>query len=320
MGACWVRPAAEQHPPRIPDRKRLALDRWTRRLVTPGQRSGISPDDPPLLVLNSHADEANSHSLDRVDDAWAPLRRTFVSHYETLRGAVRTQVLHEHLKDHLRPPPAALVDVGGGAGHQAIPLAREGYEVTIIEPSPAMLAAAEEALHSEPPEVAARLSLIEATGEAAPELLGARRFDGVLCHGVTMYLDDPGPLISAVCALAAPGGVVSIVAKNARTLAVRPALAGDWHTALDAFDTDRQINGLGVNTRGDTIEGLSELLTRHGVTPVAWYGVRLFTDGWTPEHPPIDDPDTVLAVELEASRRDPYRQLSRLFHLVGTRR
>ncbi len=68
-----------------------------------------------------------------------------------------------------------------------------------------------------------------------------------------------------MCAFAAPGGVASIVAKNAHTLAVRPALAGDWHTALDAFDTDRQINGLGVNTRGDTIEGLSELLTRYGV-------------------------------------------------------
>ena len=30
--------------------------------------------------------------------------------------------------------------------------------------------------------------------------------------------------------------------------------------------------------------------------------------------------DLVLAVELEASRRDPYRQMSRLFHLLGRRR
>jgi hypothetical protein len=33
-----------------------------------------------------------------------------------------------------------------------------------------------------------------------------------------------------------------------------------------------------------------------------------------------DDMDALLAVELEASRRVPYRQLSRLFHLVGVRR
>jgi S-adenosylmethionine-dependent methyltransferase len=32
-----------------------------------------------------------------------------------------------------------------------------------------------------------------------------------------------------------------------------------------------------------------------------------------------DPEDLVLAVELEATRRDPYRRLSRLFHLVGRR-
>jgi S-adenosylmethionine-dependent methyltransferase len=243
----------------------------------------------------------------------------FVSHYESLRGAVRTHVVHAHLRAHLPPPPAAIVDIGGGAGHQALPLARDGYDVTIVDPSPAMLAAAAEAVNAERPDVAARVSLLAASGEAAPELLGENRFDAVLCHGVTMYLEDPDPLVAALCTLAAKGAVVSIVAKNANNLAVRPALAGDWNAALEAFDVDHQINGLGVDTRGETVDGLTEFVARHGVTRVAWYGVRLFTDGWTPERPPTDEPETVLAVELEASRRDPYRQLSRLFHLVGIR-
>jgi hypothetical protein len=47
--------------------------------------------------------------------------------------------------------------------------------------------------------------------------------------------------------------------------------------------------------------------------------VRLFTDGWAPGRPATDPEDLVLAVELEATRRDPYRRLSRLFHLVGRR-
>ncbi len=112
---------------------------------------------------------------------------------------------------------------------------------------------------------------------------------------------------------------MSIAAKNQRCLAVRPALSGDWAEALAAFDGSRQVNGLDVDTRADTVEGLSELLVDCGVEPVAWYGVRLFTEGWTPHRPAIDDEEAVLAVELEASRRDPYRQLSRLFHLVGIR-
>jgi S-adenosylmethionine-dependent methyltransferase len=101
---------------------------------------------------------------------------------------------------------------------------------------------------------------------------------------------------------------------------VRPALSGDWAAALAAFDQDRQVNGLGADTRGDRVDGLAEALRARGVEPEAWYGVRLFTDGWVPERPASDPEDLVLAAELEASRRDPYRRLSRLFHLVARKR
>jgi hypothetical protein len=46
----------------------------------------------------------------------------------------------------------------------------------------------------------------------------------------------------------------------------------------------------------------------------------LFTEAWTLDRPAMDPEEQVFAVELEASRRDPYRQLSWLFHLVGVRR
>jgi SAM-dependent methyltransferase len=235
-------------------------------------------------------------------------------------------VINAHLHAHLPAPPAALVDVGGGGGNQSIPLARSGYQVTIADPSDAMLAGAAGALANEAPEVADRVRLVQTDAESAPAALGGQRFAGVLCHGVIMYVDDPRPFTAALADLAEPGGIVSLVAKNARSLATRPALEGRWADALAAFDTDRQVNGLGVDTRADTIEELSALLSDAGVTPVAWYGVRLFTDGWASSYDQADPGGTVnavdalLAVELEASRRDPYRQLSRLFHLVGVRR
>jgi SAM-dependent methyltransferase len=254
------------------------------------------------------------------NDSWAALADRFVEgHYGSLRGSVRTHVIDHHLRWHLPPPPADLVDIGGGAGHQALPLARDGYRLTIVDPSQAMLARAGQLRFGETEEVRARIRLVEATGEAAPQALGSQHFAAVLCHGVLMYVDDPAPLVSALAELAMEGGVVSIVAKNARTLAVRPALAGDWREALSAFDADRQVNGLGVDTRSDTVEGLTERLAACGVDAVAWYGVRLFTDGWSPDRPASEAGEDVLAVELEASHRDPYRQLSRLFHLIGVR-
>jgi SAM-dependent methyltransferase len=256
-----------------------------------------------------------------TDDAWAPLADRFVNgHYGSLRGSVRTFVIDAHLRAHLPPPPVRLVDVGGGAGHQSLPLARSGYDVTIADPSPAMLGRARALLAGERPEVSARVHLVRTSAEDAPAVLGQGGFAGVLCHGVIMYVDDPRPFVAGLAALAEPGAVVSVVAKNADTLAVRPALEGDWSAALAAFDTDRQINGLGVDTRADTVDDLTALLGGVGVERVAWYGVRLFTDGWTPDRPAGDPEPSVLAVELEASRRDPYRQLSRLFHIVGTRR
>ena len=254
-------------------------------------------------------------------DAWAPLADRFVlAHYATLRGAVRTHVIDAHLRAHLPSPPAAVIDVGGGAGNQSIPLARSGYQVTIADPSEAMLAAAAEALSREPGEVSGRVRLVRASAEHARSAVGGERFGAVLCHGVIMYVDDPRPFTAALADLAEPGAIVSLVAKNAACLAVRPALAGRWAEAMAAFDAIRQVNGLGVDTRADTVEDLSELLSQAGVATVAWYGVRLFTDGWIGADGPGDDASAaLLAVELEASRRDPYRQLSRLFHLVGVR-
>lgn len=253
-------------------------------------------------------------------DTWAPLAKRFVDdHYGSLRGRVRTHVIDEHLRKHMGFPPQRVVDVGGGAGNQSIPLARAGHEVTIVDPSPAMLGRAAGRLAAEGHDLVARVRLVEATGEDACTALDGASFDTVLCHGVLMYLDDPGPLVGSLCDLTAPGGVVSIVAKNADVMALREAQHGNWAGAIAAFARDRQTNGLGVATRGDRVEALSALLVERGIEPVAWYGVRLFTDGWAPDRVATDPEDLVLQAELMASERDPYRRLSRLFHLVGRR-
>jgi len=104
----------------------------------------------------------------------------------------------------------------------------------------------------------------------------------------------------------------------ARTLAVRPALDRRWADALAGFDATRELGVLGAETRGDTVQGLSDLLRHHAVDPQAWYGVWLFTD-WLDLPPLSTDVAAVAAVELEASLRDPYRQLSRVFHRIGRR-
>lgn len=254
-----------------------------------------------------------------AEDVWANLADPFVNGaYATVKGRVRTYVLHRQLMDHLPPPPAAVLDVGGGAGHQSLPLARLGYDVVLVDSSDAMLSSAEQRLAAEPPDVRDRVRLVPGRGEDAPALTGGKPFDAVLCHGVLMYLPDPGPMVEALCACTGQDGLVSVLALNAATLAVRPALEHRWQDARAAFDARGERGVLGLDTRADTVDGLSRLLEGHGATPLAWYGVWLFTD-WMSLGADDGEPTQIAEVELEASRRDPYRHLSRVFHLLARR-
>jgi len=257
------------------------------------------------------------------EDAWAGLVDKFADGaYASVKGMVRTYVLHQQLLEHLLPPPAAVLDVGGGAGHQSFPLAHAGYDVTLLDSSPAMLDKARERLRQLPPEARQRVTLMQADGEDAVAAVDERRFAAVLCHGVLGYLERPEPLVAQLCRCAAEGGLVSIMTGNAETMAVRPALERRWDDALAAFDARTEIGVLGVPGRADTVQELSELLQGQGVEPLQWYGVWLFVDWLGFSGVELDPGDTeqvkaTAAVELEASRRDPYRRLSRVFHLVG---
>ena len=262
----------------------------------------------------------------RVDDTWADLAEQFVDGaYASAKGQVRTYVMHHHLLEHLPAPPAAVLDVGGGAGHQSFPLARAGYDVTLLDSSPAMLAKARQRLGRLSTDAQRRVTLVEAPGEEADRAVDGRRFDAVLCHGVLGYYpEQPLALLDQLCLCAAPGGVVSIMTGNARAGAVRPALERRWDDALASFDARTEVGVLGVEGRADTAEEISDLLEVRGVEPLAWYGVWLFADWLEFSGVALDpgDPEQVTkaaAVELEASRRDPYRQLSRVFHLLGRR-
>ena len=128
--------------------------------------------------------------MNRPHDNWASVydtayERSFGSFYDTLTEATLDTV------STLVPEQASIIDFGAGTGRLAIPLARMGYEVTAVEPSPAMAKQLEDK--------AADLKLqVRIVNETMQEFEGKEGYDLALCvFTVILYLLDDATLQKA---------------------------------------------------------------------------------------------------------------------------
>jgi SAM-dependent methyltransferase len=227
-------------------------------------------------------------------------------------------LVDRQLVAHLPTRPGTVLDVGGGAGHQAIRLARRGHVVTLIDASPEMIAAAGAARSELPSTERDRVRCVLGDASDVATIVRGERFDAVLCHGVLLYLDDSEPLLRALAPLVRPGGILSILTKNANATAMRPALEGHFEEALELLRADRSLGNLGVVTRGDSVSYLARICGELDVPVEQWYGIRIFTDHFG-DAPPDERFAAILELEAYAATLDPYRQLARLVHMVGRR-
>lgn len=241
-----------------------------------------------------------------------------------LREVVRQELVARQLDEQIagRFPVGKrlrVLDVGMGQGTQALRLARAGHQVTGVERDATMIAAARARLAGEPEGIRERVRLVQSDGRDTGVHFLPGSFDVVLCHGVLMYVDEPDPLLAGLARMLAPGGLLSLLVRNGDALALRPGLAGDWETALAAFDTSAYRNRLGLDVRADRLSDLTATLAGIGAPLHTWYGVRVCTDTAADGAEIPDDLDTLLAVEERAGRTDPYRGVAALLHLCGVR-
>lgn len=214
-----------------------------------------------------------------------------------------------------------VLDVGMGQGTQALRLARAGHKVTGVEQDPAMVAAARAALGAEPEGIQGRVRIVEGDGRETGVHFLPGSFDVVLCHGVLMYVEEPDALLAGLARMLAPGGLLSLLVRNADALAMRPGLAGDWAGAMAAFDSTQYRNRLGLEARADRLDAVSASLAGIAAPLHAWYGVRVFTDNAADDAAVPGDAElaALLAAEERAGRSDPYRRVAALLHVCGVR-
>ena len=126
-------------------------------------------------------------------------------------GLVERARTGEMLCRHLPPPPARVLDVGGAAGVHALPLARAGYEVHLLDPVPRHVEQASEASGGQPGHPLASVRLGDA--RRLPEADGTA--DAVLLLGPLYHLTEQADRLRALSEarrVVRPGGVVCAAA------------------------------------------------------------------------------------------------------------
>jgi len=246
-----------------------------------------------------------------TSEAFDRRARWFDEHYASVRGRVRLALVLERLAELLPPPPASILDAGGGSGVVAVPLAERGYDVTLLDASDEMLRIADERARAG----GVSLTLVHGRIEDAVALVTGP-FDAIGCHAVLMYVDDPAAALTTLRSLAREGAALSLLEKNRNGLGMRPGLRGEYVEALRVLDDPIAAGNLGISNRSRSIDEWRRLLDASGWQLDSWVGIRLFSDG-APDDLPPDRFEELLTLEREAGRRDSYRSVARLIHIAA---
>jgi SAM-dependent methyltransferase len=199
-----------------------------------------------------------------------------------------------------------VVDLGGGTGGFAVPLARLGHRVTVVDPSPDALAALERRAADEG--VSERVRALQGDLGSVFDAVAKGSADAVLCHGVLEVADDPVEGMAAAAGVLRPGGLASVLAASRDALVVARALGGNVAGALAALH--------GPTARRFTEDALVELIASAGLEVGSRHGVRLFAD--LVPSAAADDPD-LIELEVATASRPEFRALATQMHVLASR-
>jgi S-adenosylmethionine-dependent methyltransferase len=230
-------------------------------------------------------------------------------------GRLRYSLAEANINRHIRPG-SKILDLAGADGGDAVRLAAQGHDVTIVDFTPSMLAAAKHRAE------AAGVQITCVEGDATD--LRDDDYDVVLCHNLLQYMEDPSRALRAAVNSLRPGGFLSVMAINrhaeALTIAVRKL---DLTGALDALSaTEAMTHTFAAKICLYTAEEIAEVLASLGCPVQAHYGIRCVSDYITDDdrkHDPEFFAD-LERLELALTDRAPYMHTARIFQLVASSR
>ncbi len=244
--------------------------------------------------------------------------------YGGLKGDIRLAVLERDFREcfpvvpfgKLNPEkPLRVLDAGGGQGQFSLQFAKAGHSVVICDISAEMLKLAEQEVMKFGLEAQVQL-LHCAIQDVAQHLdAGDARFDVVLCHAVMEWVADPADLLKHLLNYLKPQGFLSLTFYNLHSLIYKNLLRTNFKKIQQQDFGGSRGSLTPINPLYP--EQVFEWLNHFPLRILATSGIRVFHDYIFNEEHRERDPQSVIELELEFSRKQPYQLLGRYIHVLA---
>jgi len=215
-----------------------------------------------------------------------------------------------------------VLDVGGGTGGFAVPIAGLGHRVTVVDPSPDALAS----LQRRTREAGVEVRAVQGDAAGLLDVVGPGSADLVLCHGVLEHVDDVAPAVLALVQVLRPGGTLSVLVASRNAVVLARAVAGHFAEARHALeDPDGRWGPGDPLPRRFTEAGLLRVLDEAGLRVGAVHGIRTVADLVGPAgdvQRGDSEPgaaEALVDLERATAERPEFRAVATQLHMLATR-
>jgi S-adenosylmethionine-dependent methyltransferase len=249
----------------------------------------------------------------------------YAAYLEAPEGRLRTDLAFANLQEFLPTSEDGkslhALDLGCGTGATAVRLARQGFHVTLLDSSPAMLALAERTIAEAG--VSDKITIKQGDAGHLANILQTASFDIILCHNLLEYVHDPLIVLrGAAQVMKDPSAMLSVLVRNQAGEVLKDALqSGDLAAAQHNLTAEWVQESLyGSRVRVFTPDALEKALKDASLIVNARRGVRTIADYLPTQISRLAEYDRIFAFERKLSKRWEFFGVARYLHCLASRR